>query len=146
MTHSKTKCTAVTAKGQPCKALAIHNSNPPRCAPHSGLVGAPEGNRNAVTHGFYQRRVTPEERDSLFDTAAGVTLTEEAALLRVLLHRLSDYMLDRELPLEKIKSIGSLIVSTTRALAYLQDRLPDPNAVDWDAVLDELAEDLDWDI
>ena len=146
MTSPITKCTAVTAKGKPCKAWAIHHSDPPRCAPHSGLVGAPTGNSNAVTHGYYQRRVTPEERASLFETGADVTLTQEAVLLRVLLHRLTDYLVDGDLPLEKIRSIAPLIISCTRALGYLQDRLPDPDAIDWNATLDELAEEWGWDI
>ena len=37
-------------------------------------------------------------------------------------------------------------ISCTRALGYLQDRLPDPDAIDWNATLDELAEGQDWDI
>jgi len=142
----KPKCTAITAQGSPCKAWAIRGSDPPLCAPHSGNTGAPKGNKNAVTHGFYQRRVTPEERASLFQTGSDVTLIQEAVLLRVLLHRLSDFLVDGDLSLEKVSSIAPLIVSTTRALAYIKERLPDPNAIDWDAALDRLGQELDCDL
>ena len=142
----KIKCTAVTAKGKPCKAWAIQDSNPPRCAPHSGITGAPKGNSNAVTHGFYQRHFTPAEINNLFDSAANVSLIQEAVLLRVLLRRLAEYLGDRDLPLKDFKSIAPLIISGTRALAYVEKHLPDPDAIDWDATLDQLAKDLDWDI
>jgi hypothetical protein len=53
---TKQKCTATTSTGQPCKAWAVHNTDAPRCAPHGGgkrPLGAPAGNTNALTHGFY---------------------------------------------------------------------------------------------
>ncbi len=53
-----THCTATTRQGQPCRAWAVPGTDPPRCAPHGGAgakPGAPEGNQNAVTHGFYAR-------------------------------------------------------------------------------------------
>jgi hypothetical protein len=53
---TRQKCLATTAKGQPCRAWAVHDSNPPRCAAHGGSktpIGAPLGNSNAQTHGAY---------------------------------------------------------------------------------------------
>jgi hypothetical protein len=49
------RCTATTKAGQPCRAWAVRDSDPPRCAIHLRLArgGAPEGNRNAVRHAFY---------------------------------------------------------------------------------------------
>lgn len=52
-----TKCTETTRKGTACKAWAVPGTNPPRCASHGGAKarpGAPKGNTNAVTHGFYR--------------------------------------------------------------------------------------------
>ena len=52
------RCTATTRKGQPCRAWAVPGTDPPRCAAHGGVAskpGAPSGNQNAVTHGFYAR-------------------------------------------------------------------------------------------
>jgi hypothetical protein len=140
------KCTATTASGKPCKAWAIRGSDPPLCAPHSGLTGAPKGNTNAMTHGYYRRRVQPGEIDALYDGAGELDITHEAVLLRVLLHRLASYLNDPDLPLEKVKSIAPLIVSTSRALAYMQKQLPDPHAIDWDAALDELSKEWGWEL
>lgn len=55
-------CTATSADGSPCRAWAVRGSHPPRCAPHGGgaaPVGAPTGNQNARTHGFYARTRLP---------------------------------------------------------------------------------------
>ncbi|MDF1515787.1 MAG: hypothetical protein P1S60_18415 [Anaerolineae bacterium] len=51
-------CTATTRTGQPCRAWAVPGTDPPRCAPHGGAgakPGAPVGNQNALTHGYYAR-------------------------------------------------------------------------------------------
>ena len=50
-----TKCTATTAKRQPCKAWAQPGTDPPLCAAHNPATptGAPRGNRNVQTHGAY---------------------------------------------------------------------------------------------
>ena len=51
-----TRCSATTASGHPCRAWAVRETKPPRCSAHGGgerPVGAPEGNTNAVKHGFY---------------------------------------------------------------------------------------------
>ena len=143
---TKTKCTAITAKGTPCKGWAIAASDPPRCAPHSGLGGAPKGNTNAVTHGFYQKSVSKEEALEVFSNAENVTLVQEAVLIRVVLRRLMSYLADESTPPEKITMIAPLISTGTRALAYLDRHLPDPNALDWDAALDQLSEEWGWDI
>jgi hypothetical protein len=52
----KTRCTATTRAGRPCRAWAVAGTDPPRCAPHGGgarPVGAPPNNRNAEKHGMY---------------------------------------------------------------------------------------------
>ena len=51
------RCSAACADGSACRAWAMRGSDPPLCAAHSGRVGAPPGNRNAVRHGFYSRPV-----------------------------------------------------------------------------------------
>ena len=53
---TRTQCTANNRHGTQCKAWAVPGSDPPRCAAHGGaskLPGAPQGNKNAQTHGFY---------------------------------------------------------------------------------------------
>ena len=52
----KTRCTATTRAGRPCRAWAVAGTDPPRCAPHGGgarPVGAPPNNRNAEKHRLY---------------------------------------------------------------------------------------------
>lgn len=61
--HQPTRCTATCADGSACRAWAVHGTDPPRCAPHGGgksPVGAPKGNQNALTHGFYAQIDVPE--------------------------------------------------------------------------------------
>ena len=141
-----TKCTATTAKGNPCKAWAINSSDPPRCAPHSGLTGGPKGNQYAVKHGYYRRSIESDELLSLFDNAGDVDLDQEAILLRVYIHRLIKYLNDPELAFDQFKSAGPLLVSAIRALGYLKKQLPPPDAIDWDATLDRLGQELDWNL
>ncbi len=145
MTPENTKCTAVTAAGTPCKAWAIRGSIPPLCAPHSGLTGAPKGNSNNLSHGFYARLFSAEEQAGI-DEISGDSLMHEANLLRALLRRLARFLSDPDLPFAEVRTITPLIVSTSRALAFVQKQIPDTAAIDWDAVLDEVGEALDWDI
>ncbi len=62
----KRRCTATCSDGSACRAWAVRSSDPPRCAPHGGgraRVGAPAGNQNAVTHGFYGSSAAPPWAD-----------------------------------------------------------------------------------
>jgi hypothetical protein len=49
------RCRAITAKGEPCKAWAMQDSD--LCAAHSGRTGT-----NRQTHGFYAKADKPESR------------------------------------------------------------------------------------
>jgi hypothetical protein len=58
MAKAKQRCTALTLKGIQCKRWATEGTNPPVChfPSHGGSgkkTGAPLGNKNAETHGFY---------------------------------------------------------------------------------------------
>ena len=56
------RCEATRKDGQPCQAWAVADTDPPRCAAHGGTskqIGAPTGNQNAQTHGFYRRPDRP---------------------------------------------------------------------------------------
>ncbi len=48
---SSRRCGAKRADGSACQAWAVRGSDPARCSAHSGRVGPPKGNRNAVRHG-----------------------------------------------------------------------------------------------
>jgi hypothetical protein len=134
-------CSAKVASGAPCMAFAIRDSDPPLCPAHSGLLGAPRGNTNALKHGYYQRKLSPEEAELQFDEAVNVALKQEAILIRVVLRRLSQYLLNDEVPVDKIASIAPLIFTGTRALAYIQRQvIESEDKIDLDEALDQLSE------
>ena len=48
------RCTATCLNGTPCRAWAVHGTDPPRCSAHrgaSGAIEAPVGNEKALKHG-----------------------------------------------------------------------------------------------
>ena len=53
--------------------------------------GAPTGNQNARTHGFYSSQLTEKERDSLPDAVYLKDLQGEIGLLRLKIRRLASY-------------------------------------------------------
>jgi hypothetical protein len=140
-------CSAKVASGAPCRAWAIHDSDPPLCPAHAGLLSAPRSSGKAATHGFYQRKFSLDEPEPLFAGAENVALKQEAALIRVVLHRLTQYLLDNELPFAQIRSIAPLFFTGTRALAYIQRQVIETDDKErWDEALDELSEWLDVDL
>lgn len=65
------RCGAKTRQGTPCRAPAVAGRR--RCRMHGGAAGsgAPLGNRNAVTHGFYteEARAARAEQKALLRAA-----------------------------------------------------------------------------
>lgn len=55
-------------------------------------------------------------------------------------------MIHPDTPPEKITAIAPLIFQGSRALAFLDRHLPDPNEIDWDTALDNLGQAMDWDL
>jgi len=52
--HVSRRCSATTGVGSQCRAWAMPHTDPPLCAAHSNRRGgAPAGNHNRQTHGFY---------------------------------------------------------------------------------------------
>ncbi len=90
MSRTAVRCTATTKNGSQCKAWSIADAQPPRCSTHAGCTkgaGAPPGNHNAETHGFYDRAYTLEELADLVANAANMTLDDEIAAVRVGIQR-----------------------------------------------------------
>ena len=53
---AKIRCTATTTAGNPCKAWAVADTEPPICAAHGATgkkPGAPKQNQNALKHGLF---------------------------------------------------------------------------------------------
>lgn len=69
------------------------NTNPPRCASHGGTKnppGAPHGNTNAKTHGFYAATITPTTIEGVIEDLA----EKQAALSEYLATNLQDPEID----------------------------------------------------
>ena len=95
------KCTRRTRHGRPCRAWAVHGTDPPTCASHAGLTvgaGAPPGNQNRRTHGFYAAVQPPGDldREQLLALARDETLDTEIAVARLALRRVLDLLLAAE--------------------------------------------------
>ncbi len=122
------RCSHATAAGAPCKAWAMHAPTPggpdqPTCAAHAGRArgGAPVGNQNARTHGFYGRLLSQQEVRDLLFYAVDMNLDDEVACARVALRRVLEFVqqdsgdLNREQYIQVIK----LIFYGTRTIARL---------------------------
>jgi hypothetical protein len=67
----------------------MKESEPPVCGPHGGRgVGAPRGNQNRRTHGFYRQRRDLDDEDVLDPEARDLSLQPEIYLMRVVVRRL----------------------------------------------------------
>lgn len=83
------RCTAATKSG-PCRAWAVRGTDPPLCSAHAGRntgAGAPEGNQNARTAGFYSGAISDEELADLAVLGDDNSLTDEIAAVRVVIRR-----------------------------------------------------------
>jgi hypothetical protein len=95
MAHNPSRrCSQTTAQGAPCRAWAVHDTDPPLCSTHSGRnvgAGPPSGNQNRRTHGFYAAAITGEE---LARVTADSTLDVELLCARIALSRVMDLLID----------------------------------------------------
>lgn len=139
----KRPCTATTANGRPCRAWAVHDTDPPRCAAHSGRTtahsgrttahsgrtpraGAPPGNHNARTHGFYGRSiVTPEELAALVTYADTLTLSDELAVNRLSLRAALKYIRQSDLDPHQFAAVHTVVFQATRMILALTRELQD---------------------
>jgi hypothetical protein len=144
------RCTATCADGSPCRAWAVHGTDPPRCSAHGGTAqpyGAPPGNQNALKHGYYADPDLPE--DCTID-----------AIIRMLYHKqvsLNDYIdqvLDTGTP--SIQELSNLLRIHGQNASRLGRLLRDRRALSGDAAdgisgaiaqaLDELSNQLGTDL
>jgi hypothetical protein len=124
MSHPpKRRCSHTTAAGQPCRAWAVHGTDPPACSAHAKRnkgAGAPKGNQNARTHGFYAPTLSKSEIADL-EADPDLNLAAEIACARIALRRILQY-LSRDagqLSVEdQIRALG-LVFHGTRTIARL---------------------------
>lgn len=143
MSTKSQKCTATTAKGLPCNAYAVKNKNTTLCSAHLGTAHAPNGNHNALKHGFYQRSLQPHEIADLLTHAQNITLDDELAITRVLLQRLMLSIKTDQLSIDDLIKIAPAVFTGVRTVAHLLRQLSGTSAnLIWDEALDRLASDL----
>lgn len=147
------KCAATTAAGRPCRAWAMHDSDPPICNIHAGTAKAPTSNDNAKTHGFYSRAYTDQEIADLITYAIDETLDDEIAVTRVALRRVFTLLKLANLEPKEYTHLASLAFVGARTVGRL---LRDKRALSGEAAdgltttltaaLDELATELGIDV
>ena len=152
------RCTAETKSGKPCRAWAVHDTDPPRCAIHGARAtgGAPKSNTNALTHGYYQG----SDLDKADPPTINAILNDLAARqqqLSDLINTCLDHLTlepalsasDRDHSLEPLITLFKLHGQNASRLGrLLRDRLvmdaagPDRLQVFIDKVLDDLS--IEW--
>lgn len=140
---SKVACSATTRAGNPCKAWAIHNSNPPLCSAHSGRAGAPPGNQNRYTHGFYSQSFKATEVADLVAHATNTTLEDELAVTRVLVQRYMAFLNREEAKVYDYSSIAPHVFAGVRTIALLLRQIENQQSGGpWDEILDQMSDVL----
>lgn len=160
MSKVSSRCSERNANGQPCRAWAIRESNPPLCSTHAKRnagAGAPRGNNNRQKHGFYGRVYTLEEIADLVAYAADGSVVDELAATRVairrVLEKLTDKGPDEELELEDYARLAALVFTGANTVARLlkAQRVLSGEAADslagaMGTVLSELGQELGIDL
>ena len=145
-------CSHTTRAGRPCRAWAVHGTDPPACSAHAGRnvgAGARPGNQNARTHGFYSRLLSEQERAGLVLYSACLSLDDQIACVRLALRRARKFVpgdpgtLDRD---TFLRALG-LIFHSACSVAYILRRQAlaanpgDPLQDIMDQALDELGKE-----
>lgn len=117
-------CSATTIKGQPCRAWAIRDSQPPLCSAHAGRntgSGAPAGNQNRRTHGFYALDFTEQELADLVAMPEAVELIDELAAARIHLRRLILYLSEHfeAITPSTLATLSPLVTASLNTIASL---------------------------
>jgi hypothetical protein len=100
-----TRCTATTAKGQPCKARAVRNTDPPRCPAHGGAArppGPPAGGEKAEKQGAHARRADARAPDQAPGTEGQIADLDRR------IQRLGEYIDDHADELDA-RTLGALL-------------------------------------
>jgi hypothetical protein len=114
----------------------MRDSDPPLCSIHAGrthkpgpgaALGAPQGNANALTHGFYSRILRSDGTGEPREDAECYSLDDEIAITRVALRRILAMLLsgtsagDSPRPLDALDyaRLGGLAFQGARTVARL---------------------------
>ena len=150
-------CSATTLSGRPCRAWSVHNTDPPLCSAHAGLnkgAGAPPGNRNRLTHGFYSRHYTLQEIADLLDLAEVPGLEDEITAARIAIRRLLAYLEENgRLPNRDFQAAIALVFTGTSTIGrllrhqqILSGESADTISGGLATILNQLADDTGYDL
>ena len=135
-----------------CRAWAVRDSDPPLCAAHipDSLGGAPLGNRNALTHGFYASTLHPDDLATIDQGVTDASLDGEILIIRVALRRLQHMILTGATPGPNSRRLGAgdyarfigltfQGANTLSRLLRVRNELPDNP---WDKIMDQVLDEL----
>jgi hypothetical protein len=110
---NKTHCSV-----EGCRAWAIRDSDPPLCAPHTpGKTGAPPGNGNALTHGFYAGALRPEDLEGIDPGAAVTSLLDEILRVRAAMCHIEEILITGGIPGKDLRPLA--VVDYARFISLL---------------------------
>ena len=140
------RCSSTTKSGEQCQAFAVRGSAPPRCSAHLGRnrgAGAPAGNQNRRTHGFYGRYYSADELDALAEYAADDSLDSEIGVVRVALRRALKVLQDEDADPALVAALTPLVFAGGRTVARLLRDRRLLSGQDADTIMREMADALE---
>ena len=135
-----------------CRAWAVRDTDPPLCSPHAGRnrrgaagrAGAPPGNQNARTHGFYSSVIAVDDLVDLASCADQLTLDAEVACARIVLRGLIGQLRDLGpgCTNERVRLAGLALQAARTVSRLLRDKHALGNAAGLTDLLSQALDDL----
>ena len=141
----KPTCIATTRAGLPCRRPPLRGGV--YCVSHMGLnrdgQGAPHGNQNHRSHGFYSAILDDDEIAGLAGLVDDQDLSGEIGLIRTLVRRIARYLNDsgREFTVKDLATMVNLAYQGTRTVAHLIAR--NNGGASFADILEEALGDMD---
>lgn len=139
------RCEGTTKAGGRCSAFAVRGSDPPRCSAHLGRnvgAGAPVGNQNNRTHGFYSRFYSAAEIEDLGGDV-DQSLDSEIKVVRVALRRALRVLEDDAADPALVAALVPLVFAGGRTVARLLRDRKLLSGEDGETVMREMSDALD---
>lgn len=140
------RCTASTKSGVACSAFAVRGSDPPLCSAHLGRnagAGAPDGNQNRRSHGFYGRYYSADELADLEQGDIDQSIDGEIKVVRVALRRALRVLEDDEADPGLVAALVPLVFAGGRTVARLLRDRKLLSGEDGETVMRELSDALE---